>query len=358
MKNFHYLSMVMALCLFHLSVISEPFVYAQQIGAEVPNETLPDIIKRVQDSVVNIQTDRSFNLSYWQFDDFFQQFFKDFFEAKAAEQTFKCKSEGTGVIIDPSGLILTNEHVIADAENIKVILNNQKSLTAKVVGKNEKEDLALLQIESQELFPAIAEGDSDTVSAGADVFAIGTPYGYAQTVTRGIVSATNRQLKDGDKVVFDNLIQTDAAVNPGNSGGPLLNSKGEMIGIIRMGDLRAQNIGFAIPINKINSLMPELKTAKQFDGELQKFKERFGFLPKEAKDNDGHEYVSVAEVQRRSKAAKMGLRAEDRLQKFDTKMIGSLDELLGEASKIHSGQRVYFEFEREKRIFFTFIEVN
>jgi len=287
MKNPIYRSVAMLLCIIQLFVCLKP-VYAQRIGTMVPNEALPDMVKRVQNSVVNIQTDRSFNLGYWRYDSFVSRFFEDFFEEKdATDHKFKCKSEGTGVIIDSSGLILTNEHVIADAQNIKVILNDNKTLTAKVIGKNKKEDLALLQIESQETFPSITQGNSDAVSAGEDVFAIGTPYGYSQTVTRGIVSATNRQLKDGDKVLFDNLIQTDAAINPGNSGGPLLNSKGEMIGIIRMEDWRAQNIGFAIPTNKIQSLLPELKTAKQFDLALQKFKEQFGFLPKESKDGDG-----------------------------------------------------------------------
>lgn len=350
-------SLAMLLCVFQLFVCLE-LVYAQRIGTAVPNEALPEVVKRVQNSVVNIQTDRSFNVGYWRYDSFISQFFEDFLEEKnVAEQKVKCKSEGTGVIIDPSGLILTNEHVIADAQNIKVILNDNKTLIAKVIGKNKKEDLALLQIESKATFPAIIQGNSDAVSAGEDVFAIGTPYGYSQTVTRGIVSATNRQLKDGDKVLFDNLIQTDAAINPGNSGGPLLNSKGEMVGIVRMGDWRAQNINFAIPMNKIQILLSELKTAKRFDLALQKFKEEFGFLPKESKDSDGHEYVSIAEVTPRSKAAKMGLQAEDRLQKFEKLVIDHVEQLLEEAAKVYSGQRVYFEFSRPKRTFFTYIEV-
>lgn len=356
MNSSVYRSFLIGICLF--SLMASESVFAQRIGAAIPNQALPEMIKQVQNSVVNIQTDRSYNFGYWRPNSFIAQFFDDFFEAKVTEQKFKCKSEGTGVIIDPSGLVLTNEHVIADAEHINVILNDKKTMSARVVGKNKKEDVALLQIETSENFPIISEGDSDSVNVGEDVFAIGTPYGYSQTVTRGIVSATNRQLKDGDKVLFDNLIQTDAAINPGNSGGPLLNSKGEMIGMIRMEDWRAQNIGFAIPINKIKDLMPELKTKKKIDLELQTFKEKFGFLPKESRDDDGHEYVSIYEVAPHSKATKMGLRAEDRLQKFEKTTIDNLEQLLEAASKIHSGQRVYFEFGRQKRTFFTYIEVK
>lgn len=359
MKKLFQRSVAMLLCLFYVVGFSNQVSFAQRIGAVVPNETLPDIVKRVQDSVVNIQTDRSYNLGYWAPPSFTGQFFSDFFESKnEPERKFKCKSEGSGVIIDSSGLILTNEHVIADAENIQVILNNKKSFPAKVVGKNKKEDVALVKIEGAEALSSITQGDSEALRAGEDVFAIGTPYGYSQTVTRGIVSATNRQLKDGDKVLFDNLIQTDAAINPGNSGGPLLNGKGEMVGIIRLEDWRAQNIGFAIPVNKIKTMISELQTAQQSDKALQKFRERFGFLPKESKDENGREYVSIAEVLPRSKAAKMGLKPDDRLERFEKKTIQNIEELFEEADKVHINQRVYFEFGRQKRTFFTYIEVK
>ena len=128
MKNIFNRSVAIMLCLFSASLFLEPSTYAQRVGAVVPNEALPDIVKRVQDSVVNIQTDRSFNLGYWAPPSFIGQFFNDFFEDKTSPETkFKCKSEGSGVILDSSGLILTNEHVIADAENIRDILNNKKS---------------------------------------------------------------------------------------------------------------------------------------------------------------------------------------------------------------------------------------
>ena len=359
MKTLFYRSVAIILWLSYVLVFSDSLTYAQRIGTVVSAEALPDIVKKVQDSVVNIQTDRSYNLGYWAPISFVAQFFSDFFEDKnSPEKKFKFKSEGSGVIIDSSGLILTNEHVIADAETIQVILNNKKSVSGKVIGKNTEEDLALVKIESDESLQAIAQGDSEAIRVGEDVFAIGTPYGYSQTVTRGIVSATNRQLKNGDKVLFDNLIQTDAAINPGNSGGPLLNAKGEMIGMIRLEDWRAQNIGFAIPVNKIKAMIPELQTGQQSDAALQRFKDRFGFLPKASKDSDGHEYVSIAEVLPRSKAAKIGLKPEDRLQRFDKKMIVNLEDLLEEASKVHATQRVYFEFCRQERMFFTYIEVN
>lgn len=329
-------------------------LYSQQ-------QNLPDVIKSVQDSVVNIQTDREFLFRNWSSGSFIEQFFEDFAEDKSAPpEKIKCQSEGSGVILDAAGLILTNEHVISGAQTIRVILNNKQSVTATVVGKNQKQDLALLQIENDQTMnlKPITLGDSETVNTGQDVFAIGTPYGYSQTVTRGIVSAVHREYKEGNEVLFKDLIQTDASVNPGNSGGPLLNMKGEMVGLINLRERRAQGIGFAIPINQIKTLISELKTGQDQNLRITKFQSRFGFTPKESKNENGQEQILIAEVLPRSAAFKAGIKPNDILHQFQNKRVSTLEELIEEANKVHFGQRVYLRIGKGKRIYFTYIEAN
>lgn len=336
-------------------------VYVRVLCAQsVVSETnISDTIRSAQDSVVNVQTDRSFRLRRWSAPDFFEQYYIDFFERKNEKtQIIQGKSEGTGVIIEAIGLVITNEHVISGADTIRVILNDKRVLPAVVIGKNEKEDLALLKIEGQDTFPAIHFGDSDSVKPADDVFAIGTPYGYSQTVTKGIVSAVHRELKRGDKVVYDDVIQTDVSINPGNSGGPLLNSKGEMIGMIYKQDWRGEGIGFAIPIKKIKNMITELKSSQQAYERLSNFKGRFGFFPAEEKEENGEVKVVINEITPKSIAGKSGLQKGDVLIKFQDQYVKSVERLIEEANKIPSDKRVYLEISRQKRNFFTYIEVQ
>ena len=173
---------------------------------------------------------------------------------------FKRQGAGSGFIVRKDGLILTNNHVVEDAKEITVTLSDESELTAKVIGRDPKTDLAVLKIEPKGTLPIAALGDSDALRVGEWVVAVGNPFGLSKTVTAGIVSAKGRVIGAGP---YDDFIQTDASINPGNSGGPLFNEHGEAVGINSV--IYSQSggnvgIGFAIPINLAKTLLPELET--------------------------------------------------------------------------------------------------
>ncbi len=171
---------------------------------------------------------------------------------------FKQHGLGSGVIVSPDGYILTNNHVVGDATEIRVRLSDQREFKAKVIGKDEKTDLALIKIDAKDPLPYATLGNSDSTEVGDWVIAIGNPFGFSLTVTSGIVSAKGRALGGN----YDNYIQTDASINPGNSGGPLFNTEGKVIGIntaIYSNTGTNAGIGFAIPIDLAKDIMDQLK---------------------------------------------------------------------------------------------------
>ncbi|PYX15429.1 MAG: peptidase S1 [Acidobacteria bacterium] len=171
------------------------------------------------------------------------------------------EGQGSGFIIDKEGHILTNYHVIADARQVEVTLNNRKTYRATVIGTDRSHDLAVIQIKAPDL-PSMVLGDSRNLRVGQKVYAIGNPFGLSGTMTRGIVSSI-RSVKEPDGMSIDEAIQTDAAINPGNSGGPLLNWHGEVIGIntmIASNVGQSAGIGFAIPINTAKAVLNDLVT--------------------------------------------------------------------------------------------------
>jgi serine protease Do len=172
---------------------------------------------------------------------------------------------GTGVIVRPDGLILTNNHVISEAELIQVRLWDRREYRAEVIGRDPETDLALIRIRAPKPLPYAELGDSDQLEIGEWVVAIGNPFGLDHTVTAGIVSAKGRRnINPGGKRGYWNFIQTDASINPGNSGGPLINAQGRVIGINTAIDGRGPGIGFAIPINMAKVIMPQLLKYGQF----------------------------------------------------------------------------------------------
>jgi serine protease Do len=166
------------------------------------------------------------------------------------------RGEGTGFIIDADGSILTNHHVIDRAERITVKLSDGRSLKARVIGSDPDTDIALIKIDGERGLPVAPLGDSSVLRMGEWVCAIGNPLGYEHSVTVGVVSYLGRKLFDAS---LDDYIQTDAAINFGNSGGPLINSRGEVIGINAAISSRASNIGFAVPINGATAILPQLR---------------------------------------------------------------------------------------------------
>ncbi|MCY1079378.1 trypsin-like peptidase domain-containing protein [Archangium lansingense] len=167
------------------------------------------------------------------------------------------QSLGSGVIVDPNGLIITNDHVIRGASAIHVVLADGRELEAEVIGSDATNDLAVLKVSAKQPLPAAKLGTTSDLMIGETVIAIGSPLGLSKTVTSGVVSATGRTLKTDGKT-YNDFIQTDAAINPGNSGGPLLNVDGDVIGINTAIIASAQGIGFAIPADKVRRIVDEL----------------------------------------------------------------------------------------------------
>ena len=219
-------------------------------------------IRKVSPAVVNISSEfevrKRANPFYgFGMDPSFESFFRDFFDP-GFEQQYKRTSLGSGVIIDGKrGFILTNKHVLLKSSTITVVLRDGREFKAQIIGADPDSDLAVLRISPKGDLPAIEMGDSNNLMIGETVIAIGNPFGFSNTVTTGVISATNRSIKVDDAFYHD-FIQTDASINPGNSGGPLLNIYGELIGINTAIYAKAQGIGFAIPINKAKRIVTDL----------------------------------------------------------------------------------------------------
>jgi serine protease Do len=184
----------------------------------------------------------------------------DLFPGRTPSRGRTMQSLGSGVLIDPSGLIVTNDHVIRGASAIHVVLADGRQLDADVVGSDAANDLAVLRVQGKGPFPAARLGTSADLMIGETVVAIGSPLGLQKTVTVGVLSAIGRSFKADNEQVFDDFLQTDAAINPGNSGGPLLNLDGDVIGINSAILASAQGIGFAIPVDKVRRIVTELKS--------------------------------------------------------------------------------------------------
>ncbi|HEU0117358.1 MAG TPA: DegQ family serine endoprotease, partial [Alphaproteobacteria bacterium] len=191
----------------------------------------------------------------------FEQFFHDFMDkqGKGGAKKHKATALGSGFIIDPSGFIVTNNHVIQDADEITVILQDDTNLTATVIGRDKKTDLALLKVNNKKPLPAVSWGDSDKVRVGDWIMAIGDPYGLGGTVTAGIISARARDIQSGP---YDEYLQTDAPINRGNSGGPMFNMDGDVIGIntaIFSPSGGSIGIGFAIPSSLAKNVIDQVR---------------------------------------------------------------------------------------------------
>ncbi|HEX9023148.1 MAG TPA: DegQ family serine endoprotease, partial [Geobacteraceae bacterium] len=228
---------------------------------EVPRDILAtqqaftNVVKAVNPCVVNISTVSKKKLVQPFFE--FSPFFDDFFGGgRARPQYRREKSLGSGFIINSEGYIITNDHVVRDAESIRVKLSNEKVYDGKVVGSDQKTDIAVIKINAdQPLKPAVL-GDSDKLQVGQWAIAIGNPFGLDRTVTVGVISATGRSNMGIE--TYEDFIQTDASINPGNSGGPLLNVYGEVIGINTAIVAAGQGIGFAIPVNMAKHVVAQL----------------------------------------------------------------------------------------------------
>jgi serine protease Do len=346
-------------------------VKEQEVPGDQPESLYADSLEgafikvadEVGPAVVSISTERVTKMrrrvyeSPFGRDDFFDRFFQDFF-GEIPDREFTQRGLGSGAIIDESGYILTNEHVIRSADKITVTLTDGREFDGKIRGKDERSDLAIIKIEADNL-PSVRLGNSDQARIGQWAIAIGNPFGYAvqsskPTLTVGVVSALDRSLPVAVGVGRDysGLIQTDAAINPGNSGGPLVNIKGEMIGInvaIFSTTGGYQGVGFAIPINAAKEILDTL---------IEGRKVLYGWLGVSVQDIDDNlaeyfnlpnkEGVIVAKVLPDSPAQKGGLKEGDIIRRFDNKNVQDLKSLLRIVSRTEVGKNVTIRVVRDR----------
>jgi serine protease Do len=214
-----------------------------------------EVVAKAKGAVVNISATKLINRRVNPFGDdpFWQQF------DIGQEMKVPANSLGSGFLIHEDGYVVTNNHVVDRARQITVELEDGRKLPAQLISADSDADLAILKITDKNPFPILSLGDSGDLMIGEPAIAIGNPFGFSHSVSQGIISALHRDLKDEQEPqALSNLIQTDAAINPGNSGGPLLNAYGQVIGINTAIRSDAQNIGFAIPVNRLRDLIPEL----------------------------------------------------------------------------------------------------
>ena len=310
-----------------------------------------DLAEKLMPSVVNISTTTTITSRSNPFPFEFPPGspFEDMFKDYGTPQKRQTSALGSGFIIDEKGVVITNNHVIQGAEDVFVRVNGQKNLKAIVIGADPGMDLAVLQIESDQKFTPVKFGDSDTARIGDWVIAIGNPFGLGGTVTAGIVSARNRSIGLSR---YEDYIQTDASINQGNSGGPLFNMDGDVVGINTaiLGQSGSIGIGFAIPSNSaqkvINQLIEFGETKRGWLGV------RIQTVTKDIADVeklDEPRGALVASVAENSPSDKGGIKAGDIILEFDGKKINEMSELPRIVAETEVGKKVKLKVWRNKR---------
>ncbi len=322
-------------------------------GDPLPANRFVELAKLVNPSVVNIST--ATTPRYQQrgrpggrdpFFDLFEQYMMN--DPRMRRQPMQAL--GTGFIIREDGLIITNNHVVEGADSVKVqiIEGDKETYDAKVIGLDKSSDIALIKIETKKKLPAVKLGSSKDLEVGEWVAAFGNPFGHGHSMTKGIVSAIGREI---DEINLFPFIQTDASINPGNSGGPLVNIRGEVIGVNSAIDARAQGIGFAIPIDNVKTLLPQLEK----DGKVKR-----GYMGVALQDISEEEAASidlntsegalVVHVEPGSPADKSGVKPRDLVIEFNGKKIRTSNDLTKEVLKISLGEKANVKLNRRGKI--------
>lgn len=304
-----------------------------------------DLVEKLQPSVVNISTtnvikQRSpFQRGPGSQNDPFNEFFEKFFGGQGGPgKEYKRQGLGSGFIMTEDGYVVTNNHVIDRAEDIDVILQNGDKYEAKVVGKDPKTDLAVLKIEPDQKVQAVQFGDSENLRIGDWVIAIGNPFGLGYTVTAGIVSAKGRSLGLG---AYDDFIQTDASLNPGNSGGPLFNLNGEVVGVNTAIVARGQGIGFAIPIDLAEFVIDQLKSdGKVVRGWLGIYVQKITPEIASSFDLKEDEGALVSDLAPDGPAEKAGIKRGDVIVEFDGKKVKDISDITSYSAETAPGTEV------------------
>ena len=323
-----------------------------------------ELAKAAKPSVVNIMTETTVKGGGRVFRHFFggpqgKNPFEEFWGPQmenGPSRDYKQRSLGSGFIIDKEGYIVTNNHVVENADQIRVKLADDKEYDATLVGRDSKTDLALIKIETSDVLTPIKMGDSGEINVGDWVLAIGSPFGLEQTVTAGIVSAKGRTIGAGQ---YDDFIQTDASINPGNSGGPLINMAGEVVGINTAIVASGQGIGFAIPVDLAKGIVAQLKTS----GEVTRGWLGVGIqnlTPElsqyyQLKENEG---VLVTQVFKGDPAEQGGIRANDIIIAVDGNPVSSVRELSGVIANTRVGKRTAVTFMRDGKKKTVYVELS
>jgi len=330
---------------------------AYAAATELPNFVA--LANRLSPAVVNISTSQTvkaprllpepFPSPFGEGDPF--EFWERFFGRQFPyQEPFRQRSLGSGLVIEADGHILTNYHIIANAEEIRVKLSDGREYEAKVIGKDPKTDIALIKIVADESLTTVSLGDSDKLQVGEWVLAIGNPFGLDRTVTAGIVSAKGRIIGTGP---YDNFIQTDASINPGNSGGPLINMRGQVVGLNTAIFTRSGGnigIGFAIPINLVKDLLPELKSkGKVVRGWLGVTIQKVTPALAESLGLDRPRGALVGFVAPESPAKRGGMKVGDVITEFDGRKIEQSDELPLFVARTPVGKRVQVQVIRDRK---------
>jgi len=324
---------------------------------------LPDFValsKKLRPVVVNIsstqvsesrgqQAPQEFGSPFGE-EDPFNDFWRRFFGGPMPRGPQRQRSLGSGFIIDGDGSILTNNHVVENAQKIVVKLADEQEYEAKVIGRDPKTDIAVIKIEAKTKLTPANFGDSDGLEVGEWVMAIGNPFGLDSTVTSGIVSAKGRHIGQGP---YDNFIQTDASINPGNSGGPLINLRGEVIGINTAIFSRTGGnigIGFAIPVNLVKELLPQLRgKGKVTRGYLGVLIQKVTPELAESLGMEKSQGALVANVSKDGPADKSGVKVGDVIVEFDGKEIRDSGELPIIVARTPVDKKVRMKVLRDKK---------
>ncbi|HJT00959.1 MAG TPA: Do family serine endopeptidase [Terriglobales bacterium] len=326
-----------------------PVYVSERAAADGPSNSrgFADVVKPVLPAVVNISSSRLVRPQGNQLNPFFNNpFFQQFFGGQMPQpRPQREEALGSGVIVTHDGYILTNNHVVAKGTDIKVFLPSKQQYTAKVVGTDQKTDIAVLKIQATNL-PTVTFGDSSKLQVADYVLAIGDPFGIGETVTMGIVSATARSQLGIEN--YEDFIQTDAAINPGNSGGALINARGELIGIntaiLSGGSGGNQGIGFAIPINLARYIMDQiLKYGKVTRGFLGVGIQDISAPVAKTYGVPANQGAIVSDVQPNSPAAKVGLERGDVITQLNGQPVQGANDLKLKVGEMRPGTTVHLK---------------
>ncbi len=321
-------------------------------------QSFADVAAKVSPAVVNISTTSTVRVPGNPFRHFFGRedegpfgdFFKKYY-GDIPDREMKQQSLGSGFVVDKEGYIMTNNHVVEGAEEIKVKFSDGREFKAKVIGRDKKTDLALIKISS--LFrdmPTLTLGDPDKMRVGDWVLAVGNPFGLEHTVTQGIISATGRVIGAG---LYDNFIQTDAPINPGNSGGPLVNLQGEVIGINTAIVASGQGIGFAIPSSVVKTIISQLKDkGKVVRGWIGVSIQNLSLDMVQSFGLKGSEGALVGDVVPGSPADEAGLQSGDIIKELNHLPVNNARDFNAALNKAEHGNSLLFLIKRQGQTFY------